>query len=998
MAVTLPRQATTDIHPWEELMIKFTMTSLFLLTLLTAICLSGSVTAEQRADYGTRPRVSVESGAPPEVAGERGCTWLSYYCNAAYANALPDPGGYGDDFYNQKFTCDSLCTLKTVELGFYDGSSTGDPGAEVYIWQSDGTFPTSVITTVTIGTVTNWFPSFESLDLYAATIILTGDFHVGYSPIRYDDADTLAILSDDGTCGANRASGFWNGSWHSWNDLFGSDENLLINAEVCCREAYTGAHCSNPLTLAIGPSDLPLTLPYQSTCGLGYYYDLTCLGDYDGGADMVIELLVTDSMNVDITLDPKGTPMTGFCIDDACPPGQSCIRGSASIDGDPYCLPNLNLEPGTYYIIVDSKASQGCIPDFDLTISEKVGEFVGDFFLGNAITECGTFNGTGVFGFGFDTELTSGVSYLNICVDFDDNGDCDSSEWVIRNVPLANISLHRYSHDVFFDLSGLMRGPFDIYGAVTPGGLTGIPTLSNEYFEEVVPDQPPVDDTLMACDLDYIPQPPPEGDPMELEDSEPMGRTDMPDIPQDINECVPTATANSLIWLAKKNGWVNDLLTAIGQPPDGVFDQSSSIYHDSVTWDEESLIEALKYYMYPSHAGDEYYPGTPMDSFFLGKERFAAEHGLDVETHGAPADGNAYGTGVFAFIRDELEADQDVEITYTWPGCECGHMVTAIDIAIDGNTAYVYLVDSGDNRGTSEKAHIRVFEGEVSSGKFVNPDTYPCWATAESPRKEDPVEWGYHPTLKDGLLCVSGTKNFGEYTLPLFDTGYVYVCTTYESYLPLWITNILVEYDWGRSLGSTDQLDVVLPSFNSGDSTWHLLKLEEFLYPQLAVGERLLMPSLGDTSGTVPDLYVVVDIGQWMTGSPLNRSSYSIVDGQCPDLPGYLIGTTPIVFNSDAPYWGSPFETTPLTGTLISDGEVSVGRGEEYVCGDADGNGIVNISDAVFLIGYIFGGGAAPEPLLSGDADCNEIVNISDAVYLIAYIFGGGAVPCAACP
>ncbi len=68
------------------------------------------------------------------------------------------------------------------------------------------------------------------------------------------------------------------------------------------------------------------------------------------------------------------------------------------------------------------------------------------------------------------------------------------------------------------------------------------------------------------------------------------------------------------------------------------------------------------------------------------------------------------------------------------------------------------------------------------------------------------------------------------------------------------------------------------------------------------------------------------------------------------------------------------------------------------LCGDADDNGIVNISDAVFLIAYIFGGGNTPDPLEQADSDCNGIVNVSDAVYLIAYIFGGGAPPCYACP
>lgn len=66
---------------------------------------------------------------------------------------------------------------------------------------------------------------------------------------------------------------------------------------------------------------------------------------------------------------------------------------------------------------------------------------------------------------------------------------------------------------------------------------------------------------------------------------------------------------------------------------------------------------------------------------------------------------------------------------------------------------------------------------------------------------------------------------------------------------------------------------------------------------------------------------------------------------------------------------------------------------ENCKCGDADGNTIWNISDAVFLIAYIFGGGPAPDPLCLGDADGNGIVNISDAVYLISYIFGGGPEP-----
>jgi subtilisin family serine protease len=67
--------------------------------------------------------------------------------------------------------------------------------------------------------------------------------------------------------------------------------------------------------------------------------------------------------------------------------------------------------------------------------------------------------------------------------------------------------------------------------------------------------------------------------------------------------------------------------------------------------------------------------------------------------------------------------------------------------------------------------------------------------------------------------------------------------------------------------------------------------------------------------------------------------------------------------------------------------------GEPFVPGDANGDGTVNISDATYIIQYIFAGGLAPDPLESGDADGSGEVNINDAVYIIAYIFAGGPAP-----
>ncbi|MGB5139464.1 MAG: hypothetical protein WBP29_13105, partial [Candidatus Zixiibacteriota bacterium] len=69
-----------------------------------------------------------------------------------------------------------------------------------------------------------------------------------------------------------------------------------------------------------------------------------------------------------------------------------------------------------------------------------------------------------------------------------------------------------------------------------------------------------------------------------------------------------------------------------------------------------------------------------------------------------------------------------------------------------------------------------------------------------------------------------------------------------------------------------------------------------------------------------------------------------------------------------------------------------------FLYGDADFNSFISISDAVYLINFIFAGGPAPYPIKSvGDADCNNLISISDAVYLVNYIFAGGPPPCNPC-
>ncbi len=93
-------------------------------------------------------------------------------------------------------------------------------------------------------------------------------------------------------------------------------------------------------------------------------------------------------------------------------------------------------------------------------------------------------------------------------------------------------------------------------------------------------------------------------------------------------------------------------------------------------------------------------------------------------------------------------------------------------------------------------------------------------------------------------------------------------------------------------------------------------------------------------------------------------------------------------------YW----RIRPVTGEIPGDySRTFAAYIVNYLCGDANGDVTVDISDVVYLIAYIFSGGSAPSPLLAGDANCDNAVDISDVVYLIAYIFSGGLAPCAEC-
>jgi hypothetical protein len=68
-----------------------------------------------------------------------------------------------------------------------------------------------------------------------------------------------------------------------------------------------------------------------------------------------------------------------------------------------------------------------------------------------------------------------------------------------------------------------------------------------------------------------------------------------------------------------------------------------------------------------------------------------------------------------------------------------------------------------------------------------------------------------------------------------------------------------------------------------------------------------------------------------------------------------------------------------------------------HVSGDANGDRVVTISDAVFLSNYVFFDGLQPDPWASGDPNEDCAIDTEDIIYLLDYLFHLGPVPLRGC-
>jgi hypothetical protein len=82
-----------------------------------------------------------------------------------------------------------------------------------------------------------------------------------------------------------------------------------------------------------------------------------------------------------------------------------------------------------------------------------------------------------------------------------------------------------------------------------------------------------------------------------------------------------------------------------------------------------------------------------------------------------------------------------------------------------------------------------------------------------------------------------------------------------------------------------------------------------------------------------------------------------------------------------------------LRGEISYNVDPGAGGGHLFRRGDANADGRSSITDPIFLLRFLFGGGSPPPCPRSADADDSGGLDITDAIHLLTWLFLGGPPP-----
>ena len=323
----------------------------------------------------------------------------------------------------------------------------------------------------------------------------------------------------------------------------------------------------------------------------------------------------------------------------------------------------------------------------------------------------------------------SSFGYLNVV---------SQNDWLIQDQPIPLVSdiTGDSNHFWFSSSTGSFSNVFAVLND-TPFGTAPTPTSdwSHVTGAAVTTDWGEIDPA--GQDEPAITSgPPPEAVPI----IEGYLRGGVPDINQLRNECGPTSTTNSLLWLIKKHKLPTDKLP---KKPNGELDEQELLRQlakaMSPDWNET-----------PVQNGNRGYDGLNGNELVNGKKQYFKDKGLPLVTHGGNTDPKAKGASAFQFVKDELKKGQDVEFLINWTGSG-SHWVTVvgfIDAGIDMKTLIVH--DPLPNFSGNQYWTLK------DDGTFKNKQGTAFWAVAESVPEPSAIL-----LLLVGVSALVMTRGFG---------------------------------------------------------------------------------------------------------------------------------------------------------------------------------------------------------------------------------------------
>ncbi len=187
------------------------------------------------------------------------------------------------------------------------------------------------------------------------------------------------------------------------------------------------------------------------------------------------------------------------------------------------------------------------------------------------------------------------------------------------------------------------------------------------------------------------------------------------------------------------------------------------------------------------------------------------------------------------------------------------------------------------------------------------------------------AKWSYHPIHCNGWLTIWGTIDNQPMGPMVLERTYIYKCNEYSGRIPGWCNDILPRFEWDAPCGNVEWgLKLFAPQFFAADGKWRLDDLGDWIESHLPMGASMVFPCIGDSTGLFQTVYYGVNMEEWLADPRPLQDTYDIVDGECADLPGFLIGITPLEFDSLTGPGENPFSTTPLTGQLYLSAEFTV--------------------------------------------------------------------------